>query len=227
MTAPVIRTYPSRADLARDVAGLLADRLRQRIAASGRASLAVAGGTTPGPMLRALGRHDLAWDRVVVTLTDERWVPASSDRSNQRLVQETLLQGNAAVAEFVPLYTGEPEPPPGLAGVCDDLAGAVLPLDIAVLGMGEDMHTASLFPGAADLNLALSASARPAVAMTPPGADEARVTLSAPVLRSAERHILITGAGKLAALDRARAIGDPVRAPVCAVLDGATVHYAD
>ncbi len=227
MTDHRIQTYPSRDVLAKDVAGAVAAGLQERIDAAGRARLAVPGGTTPGPMLRTLGCCDLDWSKVAVTLTDERWVPASSERSNQRLLGETLFRGRAAAATFVPLYTGHSEPALALEGLRAGLCQTVLPLDTAVLGMGEDMHTASLFPGAVGLDLALSVDAPPAVAITPPGGSEPRVTLSAVVLRRAERHILITGADKLAALGRAREIGDPARAPVCAVLDGATVHYAD
>lgn len=227
MIGAAIRTYASRDGLAREVAFLLADRLRDRLEQNGRARLAVPGGTTPGPMLRALGRCELDWAKVVVTLTDERWVPATSERSNERLLRESLFVGSAAAATFVPLYSGDPEPARGIENVCDRLRRLALPLDIAVLGMGADMHTASLFPGAAGLERALSAQAPPAVSIVAPGADEPRITLSAPVLARAERHILITGAQKRAALDRAHALSDPVRAPVRAVLDGAVVHYAD
>ncbi len=214
--------YGSRADLASGAAGLLAMRLKDRIAANGRATLAVPGGTTPGPMLSALGVQDLDWSKVTITLTDERQVAMTSDRSNARLLMETLLAG-AVPATFVPVYNGEM----ALNAVYDDLTAKALPLDIAVLGMGADMHTASLFPGADGLPEALAADAPPAVTITAPGAKEPRVSLSAPVLQAAERHILIQGPDKLEALKRAQDLADPIEAPVCAVLDGATVHYAD
>ena len=227
MTGPMIQTYASRAALADRVADLLADRLRARIGADGRACLAVPGGTTPGPMLEALGALDLDWANVTVTLTDERWVRVSSEQSNQRLLAKTLLQGPAERITFVPLYTGDSDPAQGIERVCAELRRAALPLDIAVLGMGADMHTASLFPGAADLGLALAPNAPPAVAIRLPSAGAPRITLSAWALNEAERHILIVGASKRAALERALQIGDPLQAPVCAVLDEATVHYAD
>ena len=227
MMDPAIQTYASRDGLAEAVAALLAERLRALIAGAGRARVAVPGGTTPGPMLTILGQADLDWGRVAVTLTDERLVPAESARSNQRLLGETLFKGRAAAATFVPLLAAAADRAGTLDGVCEGLRRVALPLDIAVLGMGADMHTASLFPGADGLAEALAPDAPPAVAIAAPGADEPRVTLSAPALAAAERHILIVGAGKRAALERARAIADPRRAPVCAVLAGATVHYAD
>lgn len=222
-----LRQYASREEMAQELADLIAMRLTSRIHATGVARLAVPGGSTPGPMLSALGAKDLDWDNVVVTLTDERWVPVSSDRSNQRLLSESLFQGMAASATFVPLYSGAPEPRLGLDAVCLGLEQAALPLDIAVLGMGADMHTASLFPGALGLEQALSTNAPAAIAITAPGADEQRISLSAAALNPAERHIQIQGSDKRDALARAVGIGTPLEAPICAVLDGATVHYAD
>jgi 6-phosphogluconolactonase len=95
-----------------------------------------------------------------------------------------------------------------------------------LLGMGADMHTASIFPGADQLDLALNGDDR-LVAMRAPGAPEPRITLSAKVLKSAmSRHIVIIGAEKREALERARHL-TPEEAPVAAVLNGATVHWAE
>jgi 6-phosphogluconolactonase len=106
-----------------------------------------------------------------------------------------------------------------------------LPIDVLVLGMGADMHTASLFPGAPELAAALADDAPALLEITPPGQPEARLTLTAPVLRSASViHILITGPEKLAALERAVVDGPVAEAPVRAVLTApcpVTVHYAD
>lgn len=227
MKPPSIREYPSREDLATALADLLAVALGATVAARGRARLAVPGGTTPGPMLSLLGAADVPWERVVVTLTDERWVPVSSPRSNQRLLAETLFAGPAAAAEFLPLYGGTAEPAQSLDAVNAGLEGGALPLDVAVLGMGADMHTASLFPGAVGLEAALAPDAPAAVAIIAAGAEEPRITLSARAINTAPaRHLMITGAEKLAALHAAVAAGDPHEAPVRAVLDGATVHYA-
>ncbi|MBR28271.1 MAG: 6-phosphogluconolactonase [Rhodobacteraceae bacterium] len=224
---PKIETYASRALLMTGLADLLADRL-SALTRTGRARIAVPGGTTPGPMLTRLGAAPLAWDRVAVTLTDERWVPTSSDRSNQKLLAGTLFAGVAAAAEFVPLYGGPREPDDALGGIAASLASLCLPLDIAVLGMGADMHTASLFPGGVGLAAALAPDAPPVAAIRAAGADEPRITLTAPTLAGArERHVLIAGPDKRAALDRALEATDPAEAPIRVVLDGATVHYAD
>jgi 6-phosphogluconolactonase len=222
--------HPSREVQAQALAGAVADDLRAALDARGVARLAVPGGTTPGPFLTRLGALPLDWDRIAVTLTDERWVPTSSDRSNQRLLSQTLFRGPAAAAEFVPLYGAASEPAQAMEAICASLARIALPLDVAVLGMGEDMHVASLFPGADRLAAALADDAPPAMALRAPGAGEARVTLTAPALNAARKaYLLIQGPAKRAALARAQA-ADPLSAPVRVVLDrdGPTeVCYAD
>jgi 6-phosphogluconolactonase len=216
--------YPDRGTLMRDLAELVADQLRAAHATKDRATLAVPGGTTPGPFLNALSEADLAWDAISVLPTDERMVSERSPRSNARLIRDTLLQGRAKAARFVDIY----EP---ILGARPSRVADVLPIDVLVLGMGADMHTASLFPGAPELAAALADDAPPLVEIRPPGQPEARLTLTAPVLRAASViHILITGADKLAALETALADGPVAEAPVRAVLTApcpVTVHYAE
>lgn len=223
--------HPSRAAQADALAGLVAADLRDALRRRGRAALAVPGGTTPAAFLTALGARGLDWEGVTVTLTDERWVSPSSPRSNARLVGETLFAGPAAAATFVPLRGDGPEPRDGLHALTTALNQLALPLDVAVLGMGADGHTASLFPGADRLAAALADDAPPAMALNAPGAGEPRVTLTAPVLCAARRaYLLICGADKAAALDRAAGEGPVADAPVRALLRGSPaleIHYAD
>ncbi len=217
--------YPDRELMMFDLADLLASELATALRQKDRASFCVAGGTTPGPVFDILSGVKLDWDRVTVFPSDERWVAESHERSNARLLKERLLIGRAAAARFVPLYADAPEPDAAL----DILEAAIepcLPISVLLLGMGADMHTASLFPGADRLEEALAADAPVLMPMRAPGAAEPRVTLTAPVLAGAMTcHILITGADKRAALERAQAL--PVaKAPVRAVLPNATVHWA-
>ena len=200
--------------LADEVAGVLEASIRE----TGRAALAVPGGTTPAAFLSALGGQALDWAAISVTLTDERCVPADHPRSNRRLLDETLFADTARAARFVAL-----DDAPALT--------ALLPLDACVLGMGEDLHVASLFPGADRLDEALSADCvATALRLRAPGVPEARITLTAPALTGAGWcFVLIHGAGKRAALERSRAAAGPADAPVRLVLGGpnpATVYWA-
>ncbi len=208
-----------------DLADRIASELRAAIAAEGRASLAVPGGTTPGPIFDTLSGISLDWDKVHVLLTDERWVPESSERSNTGLLKRRLLTGQAAAAHYLPLYADAPEPEDKLSKLEQSLAPH-LPLSVVLLGMGADMHTASIFPGADRLEDALHGPST-LVPMRAPGAPEPRITLSARVLKAAmHRHIVITGAEKRAAIEKAQSLSADV-APVAAVLKGATVHWAE
>ncbi len=223
--------YPDRETLMENIAEDVADQLSAAIDARGAATLAVPGGTTPAPFLELLSKADLDWSKVRVMLTDERFVPETSDRSNTRLLRETLLQNNAAAAQLVPFYKAADTP----EEVLDDLSGAIsaaLPLDVCVLGMGADMHTASLFPEADCLAEGLDLDGTAVLLpMRAPNAPEPRLTLTAPVLRAARNiHILITGPDKKAAFEAAMVDGPTTEAPIRVILDAPTqvdVHYAD
>lgn len=207
-----------------ELAHLIADELKTTLASQDRASLAVPGGTTPGPIFDALCTVDLDWDRVSVMLTDERWVPETSERSNTRLLRERLLVNKAAAATYVPLYADYATPEEGFPSLTDAIA-PTLPISVMLLGMGADMHTASIFPGADKLQEALTTDAT-LVPMRAPGAPEPRVTLSASILNGAvRRHIVIIGDEKRAALDKAATL-TPEEAPVAAILQGSVVHWA-
>ncbi len=223
-------TYPDRASLFAGLAREVAVELAAALKVKGQASLAVPGGTTPAPFFEGLRKIVLDWKNVTVLLTDERFVPETSVRSNARLVLQHLLQDRAAAADFIPLYQAADRP----EEVLDDLTSAVegaLPLDVCVLGMGADMHIASLFPGSDLLELALADDAPPVMSMRAEGAGEPRITLTAPVLRAAAaKHILIVGSEKLMAYEIAAKAGSELQAPVRVVLAArqtTRVHYAD
>ncbi|MCT4684581.1 MAG: 6-phosphogluconolactonase [Roseicyclus sp.] len=218
--------YPDRELLMLGLADRLTGELARALRVAERVSFSVPGGTTPGPVFDVLSEQALDWDRVSVVLNDERWVPEDSPRSNTALLKRRLLVSKAAAARLIPLYADAPSPEDRLEELAQELEGH-LPLSVLLLGMGADMHTASLFPGADNLAAALAEDAPPLMAMRAEGAGEPRITLTAPVLKGAlSTHVLITGAEKRAALERALSL--PVEeAPVRAVLGGATVHWAE
>lgn len=217
--------YQDREMLAIDLANILAGELSASLDHNDRVCLAVPGGTTPGPVFDDLCAADLDWSRVDVMLTDERWVPEDHERSNTRLLRERLLTARAGAAQFLPLYAAADQPEEVLAEL-ETVIRPALPIDVLLLGMGADMHTASLFPGADRLADALDAHAPILMPMRAPGAPEPRITLTAPVLKAAiQTHVVIMGQDKRDALEAAR--GKPAsEAPINAVLNGATVHWA-
>jgi 6-phosphogluconolactonase len=218
--------YPDAEMMMIDLANRIAGELNSHLMRNDFASLAVPGGTTPGPIFDTLSAVDLDWSRVQVMLTDERWVPEGSPRSNTRLLRERLLVDRAAKANLVPLHIDAPDPEAGLAEI-GAAVEAVLPLSVVLLGMGADMHTASLFPGADRLAEALAPDAPPVMALRAPGAPEPRVTLTARVLDAAfSKHVVILGPEKRAALERAADLS-PIDAPIRAVWTDLTVHWAE
>lgn len=218
-------TYPDREMMMLRVAQRIASELGETLRSSGRASLSVPGGSTPAPVFDILSGAELDWANVAVLLNDERWVNEGSPRSNTRLLRERLLTGRAAAATLVPLYADAPAPEDALADLTDAVS-AHLPISVLLLGMGEDMHTASLFPGADNLAPALRNDAPPLMAMRAPAAGEPRITLTAPVLKAALRvHVLITGDTKRVALEKAAKLS-PQDAPIACILDQAQVHWA-
>ena len=205
------------------LADRIANDLRDAIDRRNQAVIAVSGGSTPKRLFEQLATRVLDWSRVIVTLVDERWVPESDERSNARLVRTHLLQQQAHAARFVPLYSGDDGPEQGLAKIEAAIAALPLPLDVVVLGMGEDGHTASFFPHGDHLDAALDPNGGAHVLpMRAPDAGEPRITLTLPLLvRACARYLLVTGATKGAMLedlrlDHARTHAWPVRAVLSA-----------
>lgn len=221
----IFETYPDRDVLNMDVADEIASALRAALSHNETVTLAVAGGSTPGPIFDILCGVPLDWARVRVLPTDERWVPEDHPRSNARLIRERLLTGRAADATLVPLFgAGEPEEVlPALNAALEPY----LPLSVVLLGMGADMHTASLFPGAPGLEAALAPDAPPLCLLSPADQPERRVSLSAAALNGAlDKHLVIIGADKKEAYEAALRL-PPEKAPIHAVLDGMTTHWTE
>lgn len=207
-----------REQLAQQLAEVVAEALRADLVHHDHALLVVSGGSTPVPFFTALAACQLPWERVQVTLADERWVAETADDSNARLVRKHLLHGPAASATFVPLTSGHSTPEQGAEAVAERVEALAWPASVVILGMGDDGHTASLFPDSRELDLALITDAA-TVAVNTPSQPQPRLTLSAERLHHARRHILhIVGGDKRAVLGQALAGDDPRELPVRAFL---------
>ncbi len=228
----MLHRYTDNDALVIALAQRIIEALVDAIEARGRAAMAVSGGTTPVALFRALSVADIPWSKVVITLVDERWVPENHPDSNAQLVRRHLLRERAAKARFVGLKSETSDPFLAVFDVEARLRMKVLPLDVVVLGMGEDGHTASFFPSAEGLDEALHSSERVCCGIRPPSAAHARMTLSLATLLSARQLFLhIIGPNKKAILDVALTPGPVAGLPVRAVLHQSSValeiYYAE
>jgi 6-phosphogluconolactonase len=184
------------------------------------ASLVVSGGRSPAALFDKLARTEFDWSRIWVGLADERWVDPRGNDSNEHLVRTRLLRESAAKANFVGLKNDAATPAAGAAASWQSMAHMPRPFDYVVLGMGEDGHTASLFPKSPGLAKALDARQAPGcVAMTAPVEPSARLSLNLSALLNA-RHValLLIGSDKWNTFDRARKAGPVEDMPVRALL---------
>jgi 6-phosphogluconolactonase len=200
----------------------LAARLEEAVEFRGAAVMALAGGKTPEPVYAELGKRDLAWAKVTATLTDERFVPPTSPQSNAGLLARSLFAGPGCVCGFIPLWRDVASAAEAADLADQRLASLEAPFDVVVLGVGDDGHTASLFPHAPELVVGLNPAASRKVIAVAPGAPapfEARLSLTLPAILNA-RAILVLAAGaeKRRVLEAALAGENANAMPIRAVL---------
>jgi 6-phosphogluconolactonase len=212
-----LHSFSSRPALAAELAATISDRLAAAIEKRGTGFIAVSGGSTPALLFAELSQADIDWTKVIVTLIDERLVPPDQPRSNARLVADRLLQGPAAAATFVPLYHGTDDGEEAAGRARAKLAALPWPLDVAILGMGPDGHTASFFPDAANVAQLLAADASllvlPVESAT---AQEHRLTLTlGKIVEAGLLALHIEGPDKKQVLDRVLSGAElPIRAAI-------------
>lgn len=190
--------------------------LKQAISQKGKASIAVSGGSTPKGFFEALSNQDIEWNKVTITLADERWVDIYSKDSNTRLVHENLLQNKASEAKFFHLKQGKELCNETLSDLNIAANNALLPLDVLILGMGEDGHTASIFPCSKQVTQALDINNKNVLMkVEPTTASHQRITFSYASL-SQSKHIFlhICGNNKKQVLDKALSGNDVFDMPI-------------
>jgi 6-phosphogluconolactonase len=204
------------AALSEELQRIIADAIATR----GSASLALAGGSTPFPIYRRLAAMELAWSRVSLIPTDERWVQAEHPASNLRAMREAFAAAHGV--RLLSLTPIEPHNSANATFALNALVELANPFDVALLGMGGDGHFASLFPGASELEAGLHGDAAALVvhpSPLPPEAPFARISLGLERLLNSRRMLLaVTGQTKRAVLDRAQSANDPLALPICAML---------
>ena len=192
--------FATLADASEALAKAVAIRLRALLAGQGRASLAVPGGTTPARFLAALGEIDLAWEKVTLMPTDERFVAADDEASNERMIREQFAPLREGKVAYLSFHGHGSDIESAAAVLCAELAEAP-PLDLLVSGMGTDGHLASLFPGAES---AFSAAPDSGIVVARPPGLPPRLSLSPARLSGAGwASLLVSGAVKEAVLKTA------------------------
>lgn len=225
-----LHVFPSRSELAKTLAAKIAARLSAAIAERGAGFIALSGGSTPAMLFAELSNASIDWGKVTVTLIDERLVPATQPRSNAKLVCDKLMQGPASAATFVPLYHGSEEGDEAARRARAQLAGLPWPLDVAILGMGGDGHTASFFPDAPDVAELLAADPdRLVLPVKSAAALENRLTLTlGKIVEAGFLALHIEGPDKKQVLERVL-IGEelPIRAAMEASVRPMEIFWAE
>lgn len=217
---PPVTKFADSDLLSRTLSAQLAANLRDAIAARGLASLVVSGGRSPIKLFESLRTQSLDWSRVCIALADERWVDPSDPDSNEKLIRDVLLKEEAASARFIGLKNAAPTPDLGAVSAWETFARVPRPFDAVVLGMGDDGHTASLFPRSPNLASALNpAAVAGCVGMRSPVAPHPRLSLNLSALLGSRRIVLlITGAQKWNTYCAAGADGPAEEMPIRCVL---------
>lgn len=191
--------YPDIKHLSQGFADFAATTLQNTLAHKPKATLVVPGGNTPRHYLPALAKYQLPWDRITVTLSDERWVDVTDEQSNEHLIRQCLISHLPANTLFLGLKTRHDSPFSAIDEIHQRLDSLPLPLSLTVLGLGEDGHIASLFPG---MNPDLL-SAHHCIAVAPPIAPSPRISLSLNLLAESEQiALVVTSKAKRQLLDQ-------------------------
>jgi len=192
--------------------------LATAIAERDLAVLVVSGGRTPQQLFNVLAQMPLDWSKVVITLADDRFLAPTEADSNERLVKASLLQYAASSATFISLYA----PHETAEAAVSELLARVSSLptfDVVILGMGEDGHTASLFPCSAELATGLADTAADLLAVNPTTAPYQRISFSRRRLQDSRAvYLHLVGPSKLQVLEQAMSLDDVMKMPIRAFI---------
>lgn len=218
-----LRKFETASELNDVFAEEIANKLQQGIDENGSATLLVSGGNTPRPMFAQLSEKNIQWEKVNIALVDDRWVELSDSASNEQMVNEALIINKATSANFVGMKTDEQDAFKAVEQVEANLAHLNQPFDVVILGMGEDGHTASIFPCCAQLDEALSTE-ETLMATQPTTAPHQRMTFTkSALLKSKQLYLHLVGESKETVLNQVAAGSDEREAPIRAFLNQSNV----
>ena len=224
--------YSNAQNQADSLAQIIAEQIDDLSSQKTNINIAVAGGTTPKLFFQALLTQNICWQNIALTPTDERFVAADDERSNSLMLKNAFADNKDACASIVAWHSETAQ------NNIDETAVALsqqmqkmLPLDICVLGMGADMHIASLFPNGDNLKSALASDSEAIIMpMNKATLSEPRLTFTANILNQAKYlHLLIKGLDKKQAFMNAQTIESALDAPVKIICNhpNFTIHYTD
>ena len=202
--------FDTREEASVAAAERIASAVARRLDLEGQASLVVSGGTTPERCMQELAAKPLDWRHVSIVASDERWVPADHDDSNQKLIREKLMVNGAASADLLPFFDGDSDIDARCETLHDEIRSRPFPFACVLLGMGADGHFASLFPDADNLATGLDVDAPVACIPVRTEAspyDRISLTLSA-LSRSDEVVLLFFGDDKREVYEKAKDVGN-------------------
>ena len=212
--------FKSTEELLENFSKTIIKKLEYAIKTKEKAVLLVSGGNTPKALFKKLRTYDIAWEKVIVSLVDERWVNEKHEDSNARLVKEYLLKDKASKATFIPLYKENIDPLDSV-DMCSKLfKNELFPCDVLILGMGDDSHTASLFPNNVKLKEGIDLNNENyCVSMTPLKAEHTRMSLTlSAILKADNIYLLIQGINKKEVYEKALKEDNFLLSPISAVL---------
>ncbi len=216
----MMNRFDSQEALIAKLSAQIANEINTTIEQKGEVSIAVSGGSTPEPLFQELSKLDLPWEKVTITQCDERMVEHDSNDSNVKLIQENLLQNYAKKAKFFPLYNQSKNIDAAI-NYANELIGSLTPIDIVILGMGEDGHTASLFPNNEKLPLAYDLNnPQPCIHIIPNTAAYDRISLTLPsIINSSKIYLHFEGDKKLEIFNKAMQTKDKFTYPIASVFE--------
>jgi len=215
--------FNSDNQLLEDLSSHICTILQKSVEQNGKATLLVSGGNTPKPLFKKLSKIDIPWEKITIALVDERWILNTNKDSNEFLVKENLLKNFASKANFVGMYNKDKSAEQSQE-ICSNIYKKLIPFDMVILGMGNDFHTASLFPNNEKLKQAFDLKNKNlCIWIVPNGAPYERMSLTLGAILDAKNIILhIQGEEKLKVYKQALVSKDMYKTPISAVLNNKT-----
>jgi 6-phosphogluconolactonase len=216
-----LKKFKNKEELLEELSSDIVELLQDEIEEKGKASLLVSGGSTPKPLFQKLSNIDISWEKVTISLVDDRWLEPTHKDSNELLVKENLMQNFASKAKFVGMFIEGKTAYESDEDCSLTYEDNVFPFDVIILGMGGDSHTASLFPENEKLKEAYDLkNENLCISIKPDTAPYDRMSLTLGAILSAKNIILhIEGEEKLKVYEEALNSKDIFKTPISAVLN--------